>query len=601
MQKITVIIIFMTNIFIQSDAIIRKWHCYDKSYCVPVISSNEEFFTNTSLHASQELCRLICGTNRGFWPIPYEIKELSENYITFNVDKLSFDFRNVSQNNMQFLNDITHIFKENLRKFNKIENSNQKNDINGRGLNIIFNVTSSSTILDWNTDESYTLNLKSADSKNIFAEIDAETIYGARHGLETLSQMIAPLTSTSDDERNMLAIISKGLIKDKPLYKHRGLLLDTSRNYLSLKYIRETIDGMSISKLNVFHWHITDAQSFPLEVKSYPEMAEYGSYSPDKIYKLSEIKSIIDYAKIRGIRVIMEIDAPAHAGFGWQWGRAAGLGNLAVCVNKQPWRLFCIQPPCGQLNPVNPNVSVVMREIYRDLIEINKDELNFHMGGDEVHMGCWNSTREITDEMRKRGYSTNREGFLQLWSDFQDEMLKVYQSIIGGGSQAKVILWSSDLTNPVHIRNFLSPSNYIIQTWVEKENSLNHELLKEGYQLIISTKNAWYFDHGFWGVTQYYGWKKVYANKILADSGVLGGEGCMWGEFVDQNSLHTKIWPRAAALAERLWSDPIISNYDEVETRLNAQTKRLTAMGLTPDALRPEWCLLNEGNCPNYH
>lgn len=66
-------------------------------------------------------------------------------------------------------------------------------------------------------------------------------------------------------------------------------------------------------------------------------------------------------------------------------------------------------------------------------------------------------------------------------------------------------------------------------------------------------------------------------------------------------SLDSKIWPRAAALAERLWADPIIADYDEVETRLNAQTKRLTAVGLTPDALRPEWCLINEGNCPNYH
>lgn len=331
-------------------------------------------------------------------------------------------------------------------------------------------------------------------------------------------------------------MITKALIRDKPFYKHRGLLLDTSRNFLPLKHIRQTIVGMATSKLNVLHWHITDAQSFPLEIPRYPQMSNYGAYSPDHIYTLSDIKSIIDFAKLRGVRVIMEIDAPAHAGFGWQWGEEAGLGKLAVCVNKQPWRSYCVQPPCGQLNPVNPNVNVVMSEVYKGLVKVNDEELNFHMGGDEVHLGCWNSSNEIIQGMQLKGYNRTKEGFLQLWSDFQQEMLNVYDSIVGD-KKPKVILWSSELTTPENINGYLSPKRYVIQTWVEKEKDLNKELLDKGYELIISTKNAWYFDHGFWGITQYYGWKKVYANKILADPGVLGGEGCMWGEFVNQNLL----------------------------------------------------------------
>lgn len=303
--------------------------------------------------------------------------------------------------------------------------------------------------------------------------------------------------------RNTVVILSKALISDKPLYKHRGLLLDTSRNFLPLKHIRQTIIGMASSKLNVFHWHITDAQSFPLEVQRYPQMSEYGSYSSDKIYRLADIRSIIEYAKLRGVRVLLEIDAPAHAGYGWQWGQKAGLGDLAVCVNKQPWRSYCIQPPCGQLNPVNPNVSVVMKEVYKDLIQVNDGEVNFHMGGDEVHLGCWNSTQEIVDGMRQRGYNRTKDGFMQLWSEFQQEMLDVYDSIVGD-AKSKVILWSSDLTNPVNIRKYLSPERYVIQTWVEKENNLNKELLQKGYQLIISTKNAWYLDHGFWYVSLFF-------------------------------------------------------------------------------------------------
>lgn len=82
--------------------------------------------------------------------------------------------------------------------------------------------------------------------------------------------------------------------------------------------------------------------------------------------------------------VILEIDMPAHVGNGWQWGEAAGLGNLAVCVNQQPWREYCIQPPCGQLNPVNLETYNILQDIFTDLQDVQSPSEYFHMGGDEV-------------------------------------------------------------------------------------------------------------------------------------------------------------------------------------------------------------------------
>lgn len=73
-------------------------------------------------------------------------------------------------------------------------------------------------------------------------------------------------------------------------------------------------------------------------------------------------------------------------GNGWQWGEAAGLGKLAVCVNQQPWRKYCIQPPCGQLNPANPNLYSILRDVYRDVIDLTPPGEAFHMGGDEVSL-----------------------------------------------------------------------------------------------------------------------------------------------------------------------------------------------------------------------
>lgn len=87
---------------------------------------------------------------------------------------------------------------------------------------------------------------------------------------------------------------------------------------------------------------------------------------------------------MRGVRIIIEIDSPAHAGNGWQWGKEANYGDMAVCVNKAPWRKYCVQPPCGQLNPINPNTYKWLGKIYKDLINIFPKGEAFHMGGDEA-------------------------------------------------------------------------------------------------------------------------------------------------------------------------------------------------------------------------
>jgi hexosaminidase len=87
-------------------------------------------------------------------------------------------------------------------------------------------------------------------------------------------------------------------------------MIDTSRHFLPVSAIKHAIDGMMYSKLNVLHWHITDEDAFPLYVPTLPELSESGSIGG--VYSEVDVKSIITYAKARGIRVIPEIDTPAH-------------------------------------------------------------------------------------------------------------------------------------------------------------------------------------------------------------------------------------------------------------------------------------------------
>lgn len=102
-------------------------------------------------------------------------------------------------------------------------------------------------------------------------------MFGVRNGLETLSQLVAKYTLELNDGFSKpiggLAIISEAKILDKPKFSHRGLLIDTARNYLSINTIKRQLDAMAASKLNVLHWHMTDSQSFPLDMPRIKNMS----------------------------------------------------------------------------------------------------------------------------------------------------------------------------------------------------------------------------------------------------------------------------------------------------------------------------------------
>ena len=148
-------------------------------------------------------------------------------------------------------------------------------------------------------DESYSLLLARDDERGYLVNITAKTYFGARHGIETLSQLIS-----YKEETDSLQMHTFANIKDKPMYPHRGLILDTSRNFFSISLLKRVIDGLSYNKMNVFHWHITDSHSFPLEIKSVPELTEWGAYSKHQIYSQKDIKELVEYARVRGVKVI---------------------------------------------------------------------------------------------------------------------------------------------------------------------------------------------------------------------------------------------------------------------------------------------------------
>lgn len=573
-----------------ADDLVYGYEC-KSGVCRKVELSEDNFARSISL----PVCRLFCGDNIGtLWPKPTGPVKLEP--VMRQVDITTIEFQVPGTDSKDTLwkktekrwMDLLHAKIPNRRSLKK----------GGYQFIVNINTTESEwTRLTIETDESYVLNIGSDAAGQVTANITAANFFGARHGLETLNQLLV-----FDDIRREVQVAASASVSDAPVYKWRGLLLDTSRNYYSVKSLKRTLDGMAMVKLNTFHWHITDSHSFPLEVSNRPELSKLGAYTPSKIYSHKDVKEIVEYGRVRGIRVMPEFDSPAHVGEGWQHK------NMTACFNAQPWAKYCVEPPCGQLDPTNIDMYEVVKDIVADMFALHNPDV-FHMGGDEVSVNCWNSSETIRNWMTQRGWGLNETDFMRLWGHYQTEALKRVD-IVAEGAKPPIILWTSRLTDEPFIDEYLDPQRYIIQIWTTGKDNVIKKILKRGFRIIVSNYDALYFDCGGAGwvdggnnwCSPYIGWQKVYSNNIteIGDgyaNHVLGAEAAIWSEQIDEYTLDNRFWPRASALAERLWSDPI-EGWKQAEPRMLLHRERLVENGIGAEALQPEWCLQNQNECP---
>ncbi|XP_057664989.1 chitooligosaccharidolytic beta-N-acetylglucosaminidase isoform X2 [Diorhabda carinulata] len=564
-----------------------KWECEQNSCQKKRISNND------SAALSLPACRLFCADSAALWPKPTGDFTMGSLLTKININSIDV-ISNASETPIFDL--VTGAVKE----FRADIQASIKGTVKSGGKSVLVSLNIANTSLNrltLETIESYSLFITETNYSTIDVRIIANNYFGARHGLQTLSQLII-----FDDLRDELQIPTEVVITDKPAYPHRGLLLDTSRNYITVDAIKKTIKAMGASKLNTFHWHITDSQSFPYYSKSHPELSKLGAYSPSKIYSLTDVKDIVNYGKLRGVKVIPEFDAPAHVGEGWQDT------EFVVCFNAQPWQSYCVEPPCGQFDPTQDKLYDLIEDIYGDMLEQFDPDI-FHMGGDEVKFDCWKETPRIVEWMVNKGWNSTdpEKDYVKLWNYFQKNALeRLYRK---AGRKIPAIMWTSHLTQPEYLLESLPKENYIIQVWTLANDSQINNLLDNGYNIILSNYDGLYLDCGFAGWVQdgnnwcspYIGWQKVYENKPERIAGhkvnqVLGAEAALWTEQADSASIDTKLWPRAAAMAEVLWSKPA-TGWEAAEERFLVHRDRLLDIGINTDTIEPEWCMQNEENC----
>lgn len=397
-------------------------------------------------------------------------------------------------------------------------------------------------------DESYTLEVSSAQ-----AHLTAPTPVGVLRGIETFLQLV------NVDAQGFGVAAAR--IEDRPRFPWRGLMIDVSRHWMPIEVIKRNLDGMAAVKLNVFHWHLSDNQGFRVESKVFPKLQEMGS--DGHYYTQAQVKDIITYARDRGIRVVPEFDMPGHS-TAWFVGYpelASGPGPYAI---ERHWGIF---DPA--MDPTREEVYQFLDRFIGEMAALFPDEY-FHIGGDEVNGKQWNSNPRIRAYMAEHGMKTDAD----LQAYFNQRVVPLVQK-----HGKKVIGWDEVLHPGV-------PKDVMIQSW-RGQKSLA-QAAREGYMGILS--NGYYLDLMYPARRHYQADPLEGATAGLTPqekARILGGEACMWVEFATPENVDSRIWPRMAAIAERLWSPEPVKDADSMYRRLGIESRRLDWLGLTHRASYP--------------
>lgn len=399
--------------------------------------------------------------------------------------------------------------------------------------------------------------------------LTANTVFGALKGLETFSQLVE-CSSTQYFIRDGPIQIS-----DAPRFPWRGLLIDTSRHYLPVQTILNTIAALSYVKMNTLHWHAVDAQSFPMESNALPNIT-LGAWRSDLVYSHADISNIVSVGKSYGVRVVVEFDTPGHAA---SWG----VGYPALTVTDCPSYTHNINNI--PLNPVLPATYTQLQAFFQEMAGLFPDNY-MHFGGDEVVYGCWGQDASVTAFMNKHSFT-------------YDQLLNYYFTTLW----QPLAVWNKSpvVWQEVFLAYVTLPQNAIVHIWQAPSGGVTvADVVSAGQRGLVSP--GWYLDH----LDQT--WIDMYAIEPLSNCSaattgscfnitnpaevqrVLGGEAAMWGEQVDQTNFESRVWPRTAAVAERLWSAASVQDPTSALPRLLAQRCRMVRRGVNAAPLQPGFC-----------
>lgn len=397
-------------------------------------------------------------------------------------------------------------------------------------------------------DESYHLEVTPGE-----VHLRAPNPLGILHGLQTFLQLVR----VTPQGFSAPAVT----IDDRPRFPWRGLMIDVSRHFIPIDVIERNLDGMEAVKLNVLHWHLSDDQGFRVESKRFPLLQEKGS--DGFYYTQDQIRSVIAYARDRGIRVVPEFDMPAHA-TSWFAGYpelASGPGPYEIA------RGFGIMN--AAMDPTLESTYQFLDSFIGEMAALFPDAY-FHIGGDECNGKEWKENPRIQEFMQAHSMETTAE--LQAYFTARVEKIVVAHGKIPEG-------WDEVLQPN-------TPPDVVIQSW--RGQASVAEAARRGYHVLLSA--GYYIDLNQPAAEHYAVDPMAGDAATLSDQqkqNILGGEATMWTEHVSPENIDSRIWPRTAAIAERLWSPASIVDIPSMYERLAVISQKLDYYGLQHNASYP--------------
>jgi len=389
-------------------------------------------------------------------------------------------------------------------------------------------------------DESYELIINQSGAK-----LTAPTPLGVLHGLQTFLQLVE--TTTNGFAAPVVTI------KDQPRFPWRGLLIDVGRHFIPLDVLKRNLDGMAAVKMNVLHWHLYDNEGFRVESKRFPKLQEAGS--DGQYYTRDEIHEFVAYARDRGIRVVPEFEMPGHS-------RSLFAGYPELASGPGP---YTVDPggPDAVMDPTREETYKFIGKFIDEMAKLFPDDY-FHIGGDEVNGHQWDTNPKIQAFIRAHGMKNNQD----LQAYFNQRLQKILSK------HHKIMMGWDEVLHPD------LPKTVVVQSWRGQQSLAT--AAQQGYSGLLSF--GYYLDL-MWPASRHYAVDPMSGAAASLNpeekSRILGGEACMWSEWVTPENIDSRIWPRNAAIAERLWSPPEVQDPGSMYARLDELSWRLEWLGLT--------------------
>jgi hexosaminidase len=258
-------------------------------------------------------------------------------------------------------------------------------------------------------------------------------------------------------------------IFDAPKFEHRGINLDVSRNYFPVQDIKCQIDACAYNKMNRFHLHVTDSQSWPLDIPSMPELSTKGAYRPDLVYTASDFQDLQHHAAIQGVELITEIDMPGHTS-----SVHHSFPELIAAFDIQPnWDEYAKEPPSGTLKLNSPAVYTFLEKLFDDLLpRVSPYSSYFHTGGDEVSKNAY-----LLDDTVKSNDFAVLQPLMQTFIDRNHDQVRA--------KGLKPIVWEEMLLE----WNLTLGSDVLVQSW--RSDEAVAQIVARGHKALVGNYKYW--------------------------------------------------------------------------------------------------------------